>query len=173
MSEPAAAKDRLRDLRQQAEEWLREARESVWDLRSPVRWETTWRPVCVIPGNRSPGERAQFHLTVSGAATRRRRDLQEHLLRITQEAARNAIQHGGAKEIEMHVEYVNEDWIRVLIHDNGCGFDLEEASLKSGHWGLETMRERAAKMGAVLTIKTAPGEGVEIEIVSSIHAVKR
>jgi signal transduction histidine kinase len=35
------------------------------------------------------------------------------------------------------------------------------------------MRERAAKMGAVLTIKTAPGQGVEIEIVSPLHTATK
>ncbi|MGD1098402.1 MAG: two-component regulator propeller domain-containing protein, partial [Bryobacteraceae bacterium] len=174
VTEPASAKDRLRDLRQQAEEWLREARESVWDLRSPVSVGEDLEAALRKTGQQvTRGNSTRFHLTVSGAHRAAPPRLQEHLLRITQEAARNAIHHGGAKEIKMHLAYLGEDWIRVLIHDNGCGFDLEEASLKSGHWGLETMRERAAKMGAVLTIKTAPGQGVEIEIVSPLHTATK
>jgi len=91
--------------------------------------------------------------------------LQENLLRIVQEATRNAIQHGGAKQIDVRISYRNPDGMRLQICDDGCGFDLEEASLKLGHWGLATMRERAERVGADLKITSAPGRGAEIEVV--------
>jgi signal transduction histidine kinase/ligand-binding sensor domain-containing protein len=170
VTEPAAAKDKLRDLRQQAEEWLREVRESVWDLRSPIVAGEDLETGLRNTGHQvTLGKSARFYLTVSGARHEAAPRFQEHLLRITQEAARNAIHHGGAHEIKMHLAYLDKDWIRISIQDDGCGFNLEEVSWKSGHWGLETMRERAAKMGADLTIKTAPGQGVEIEIVGPLR----
>ena len=92
------------------------------------------------------------------------------LVKIVQEATRNAIRYSRAKEIEMHIVYLDTDSIRVQLHDDGCGFDLEQASLKSGHWGLTTMRERAQQIGAELKICSTPGHGTELEIVAPIKS---
>ena len=163
---PESAKERLLDLRRQAEEWLREARESVWDLRSPVSEGQDFLEAVRIVGQQlTAGKQVRFHIAVSGAGREASVKLQENLLRIVQEATRNAIQHGGARQIDIRISYLSPDGIRLQICDDGSGFNLEEASLKLGHWGLATMRERAERVGAVLKITTEPGKGAEVEVV--------
>jgi ligand-binding sensor domain-containing protein/signal transduction histidine kinase len=163
---PESAKERLLDLRRQAEQWLREARESVWDLRAPVSERQDLLEAMRIAGQRlTAGKQVRFHIAVSGAGRDASVKLQENLLRIVQEATRNAIQHGGARQIDVRISYRNPDGIRLQICDDGCGFNLEEASLKPGHWGLAMMRERAERVGADLKITSAPGQGAEIEVV--------
>ena len=163
---PESAKERLLDLRRQAEAWLREARESVWDLRSPVSEGQDFLEAMRIVGQQlTAGKQARFHIAVSGAGREAPVKLQENLLRIVQEATRNAIQHGGARQIDVRISYRSPDGIRLQICDDGCGFNLEEASQKLGHWGLATMRERAERVGADLKITSAPGRGAEIEVV--------
>jgi signal transduction histidine kinase len=111
------------------------------------------------------GKEVRFHIAVSGAGREPSIKLQENLLRIVQEGTRNAIQHGGARQIDVRLSYLSPDGIQLQICDDGCGFNLEEASLKLGHWGLATMHERAARVGADLKITSAPGRGTEIEVV--------
>jgi nitrate/nitrite-specific signal transduction histidine kinase len=50
----------------------------------------------------------------------------------------------------------------VDLREDGRGFDASQAA-PTGHWGLITMRERAASVGAKLT--SAPGAGTEVVIV--------
>ena len=50
--------------------------------------------------------------------------------------------------------------------DNGRGFLLEatHADMESPHWGLVTMRERAAAIGGRCTIDTSPGRGTRVTV---------
>ena len=47
--------------------------------------------------------------------------------------------------------------VRLLVHDDGRGF--EPGPLPPTHFGLRSMRERAAEVGAELRIVSAPSEG--------------
>jgi signal transduction histidine kinase/ligand-binding sensor domain-containing protein len=167
---PESAKDRLQDLRGQAEQWMHDAREAVWDLRSAPDLEEHDLPDAVLEAVRQAtrGKEVQYNLTVAGKRRAAPPKVQEQLLRIAQEATRNAVRHGQAKEITTHIAYMDADRIRVSICDDGCGFNLEEASRKTGHCGLASMRERAEQIGGNLRISTAPGQGTEIEIIAPI-----
>jgi len=101
-------------------------------------------------------------VTVKGGPHPAPIELQQNLLRIIQEATRNAVRYSRATEIAMHIAYLKPDLIRVRMCDNGCGFDPQE--VETGHFGLITMRERAKQMGAEVKISSAPGRGTEIEI---------
>lgn len=82
------------------------------------------------------------------------------LYRIVQEALNNIVKHSEASEV--HVELViNEGQLILQIRDNGGGFDTEQPN--SG-FGLETMRERATLIGAVLTLSSQKGKGTEIVV---------
>ena len=166
---PALAKDHLHEIRREAELCLREAREFVWELRLPTLEEKDLPEALREAGEQIVcGQPVQFHTTVRGSRRPAPAKLQQHLLRIVQEATRNAVRYSRAKEIEMHIAYLDTDSICVQLRDDGCGFDLEQASLESGHWGLKTMRERAQQIGAELKISSTPGHGTELEIVAPI-----
>ena len=166
---PGSARQRLRDLREQAEEWLREARESVWDLRSPTLGAPDLLEALRRVGEQvTSGKPVQVQVIVTGNRRPAPPALEAQLLRIVQEAIRNAVQHGQATEIKIHVAYLDANLIRIQIRDDGCGFVLDEASRKMGHWGLSTMRERAQQIGAELNIVTAPGHGSTIEVLAPV-----
>lgn len=163
MGDPA--KNRLRELRRQAEQCIREAREFIWDLRSPTLTQRDLLTALRQVGEETTaGERVQFNMTVSGERRPVSVQFQEQLLRIVQEAARNAVRHGSAKQINMTLDYQAPNLVCVRMCDDGRGFDLEQVSGKLGHWGLRNMRERAEQIGAELKISTAPGHGTQIEI---------
>jgi signal transduction histidine kinase len=163
---PDSAKQRLLDLRREAEQWLREARDSVLDLRSPISEKQDFLEALRVVGQQlTAGKQVRFQIAISGTAGDASVKVRENLLRIVQEATRNAIQHGGASHIDVRISYLSPDGIRLEISDDGCGFDLHEASHKLGHFGLATMRERAERIGADLKLITAAGRGAEIQVV--------
>ncbi|HEY9909769.1 MAG TPA: CHASE2 domain-containing protein [Thermosynechococcaceae cyanobacterium] len=92
-------------------------------------------------------------------------DVENHLLRIGQEALTNAVKYAHATQI--HVELACEDTQCVLrIKDNGQGFDVDQASHTDG-FGLLGMSERVEQMGGELVIQSQPGQGTEVVVVVS------
>jgi signal transduction histidine kinase len=166
---PASVRESLRELRLQAQRCARETREFVWDLRAPILQEVDLSTALRAAGERiTHGESVNFHVSVQGHPRPAPEKLQMQLLRIVQEATRNAVRYSRAKEIAMEISYLDSDRIRVQMRDDGCGFDMEQAAHQSGHYGLRTMRERAEELGGELKILTAPGHGTSIEVVVPI-----
>lgn len=88
--------------------------------------------------------------------------IEDHLFRILQEALSNTLRHAKAHKVEVFITSI-EDQIRLKIVDDGIGFD-EVKSGKATSYGLVVMKERAAEIGGVLNISTAPGQGTMIEV---------
>ncbi len=88
------------------------------------------------------------------------------LFRIAQESLGNAIQHGGAEQIFVTVEFA-DDSVVLTVEDDGCGFDvagLREVGLRDSDRGLGIlgMEERARLLGGHLTIDSDIGEGSRV-----------
>jgi|BarGraNGADG00212_2_1021979.scaffolds.fasta_scaffold01606_2 signal transduction histidine kinase len=83
------------------------------------------------------------------------------LLRIVQEAVSNATRHADAGSIRVHVAG-DGDGITITIEDDGRGFDPEAST--PGHVGLQVMRERAATIGALLTVESSPDGGTRVVV---------
>jgi signal transduction histidine kinase len=88
------------------------------------------------------------------------------LYRIAQEALTNVAKHARATQVQVILE--RRGTVVVLaIEDNGIGFDpesepsIDDAS-QSRSFGLLGMYERAALIGASLTIESSPGQGTTI-----------
>ncbi|MDF5728958.1 MAG: AAA family ATPase [Rhizonema sp. PD38] len=89
-------------------------------------------------------------------------DVENHLLRIGQEALTNVFKYAKASEIRIELIYESEQFY-LRIKDNGQGFEKSNISIGSG-FGLLGMTERAERIGAELTIQTAPGQGTEVVV---------
>lgn len=86
----------------------------------------------------------------------------EHLLlRIVQESLANVWKHAHASEVEVRL-LLRDDGLELVIADNGVGFD--PALVPAGHFGLESMRARAAALSAELVFDTAPHHGTRITL---------
>lgn len=168
VSDPDRVKGRIRDLREQTEQWLHETRETVWDIRSPSLDDRHFLEALRDTAEKiAKGKPVHLEISVAGNARPLPPNLAGQLLRIAREALRNAIAHSGARVIKLQVAYVDPNMLRIMVVDNGRGFDLEQGSLKMKHWGLAAMQERGRQIGAELKIDTAPGKGTKIEI--SVH----
>lgn len=86
--------------------------------------------------------------------------IEDNLLRIGQEALTNAVKHAGAGRIV--IDLVAEGGKVVLeVSDDGAGGVPQR---KPGHFGLVGMEERAARIGAQLTLVANPGGGCSVRV---------
>jgi len=87
------------------------------------------------------------------------------LFRIVQEAMANVAKHAQATEIRL-TEAEDNGTVRLVIADNGVGFDQERLGQPEGRhlWGLMTMSERAAAAGGRCRIESQPGLGTRVVV---------
>jgi signal transduction histidine kinase len=88
---------------------------------------------------------------------------QAELLRIVQEAMTNVRKHADATVVRVEVATNGE--LRLSVIDNGRGFRPENVS--SG-FGLESMRQRAAVIGADLNVTSELQNGTRVELTMPI-----
>ncbi|GAB5493012.1 MAG: hypothetical protein Phog2KO_32270 [Phototrophicaceae bacterium] len=88
-------------------------------------------------------------------------DAQLQLYRLSQEILNNAWKHSQASILNIELRFHSQS-IEIVIADDGIGFDID--AIPADHYGISIMRERAEKIGANLTIDTAPEEGTYIHI---------
>jgi PAS domain S-box-containing protein len=81
------------------------------------------------------------------------------LYRIAQEALNNALKHSKAEHIVLTLE-IDSALIRIEVADDGSGFPQTAARL--GGLGLDSMRYRAAAIGARLSIQNRDPHGVVV-----------
>lgn len=86
------------------------------------------------------------------------RDLEVVVLRCAQEALANARKHARASRIEVGV-VAGGGTVRVTVHDDGIGFDPDDAP---DGFGLPGMRDRLALVDGTLTVESAPGAGTTV-----------
>jgi signal transduction histidine kinase len=90
--------------------------------------------------------------------------VRDEIYRIGYEAMRNAYAHSGGSRLEVELKYADD--LALRVGDNGTGIDPAVAdSGKGGHFGLQGMRERAARIGGKLTLVSSGGSGTEITVV--------
>jgi signal transduction histidine kinase len=106
----------------------------------------------------------EVSIDISGPENPLSQDMEQHLLRIAQEAVTNVLKHAGASRIwvKLHRE-ARRIYLRIV--DNGRGFEQQDVFADlGGHFGLIGMRERAERLGGELHLKSRPGEGTQVEV---------
>jgi PAS domain S-box-containing protein len=99
-----------------------------------------------------------------------------NLFRIAQEALTNVEAHAQAKSARLSI-HAEGEFVILKIQDDGRGFTPASASRgKKDQRGLgfTNMRERAAAVGGIFQVETAPGRGTTITVrIPSRHANKK
>jgi signal transduction histidine kinase len=97
----------------------------------------------------------------AGRATERlAADLETGIYRIVQEALSNATKHGRARRAIVEV-LEDERTVRLLVRDDGEGFD---AGVVSVGFGLAGLRERTELLHGELAVTSGAGEGTTIAV---------
>jgi signal transduction histidine kinase len=114
----------------------------------------------------------QASLSVNGEPRDIHPVVRDDVYRIGYEAIRNACKHSRGSRLEVDLHYGHD--LTLLVADDGVGIDSKVAETgKDGHFGLQGMRERAARIGATLTIASTATTGTEIVVVIPGHAIFR
>jgi signal transduction histidine kinase/ligand-binding sensor domain-containing protein len=151
--------------RRMARHSLTEARRSVMDLRSSAL-DGQNLAEALESGTRvwTAGSGVAVDVNITGSPGVLPDEMEQHLLRIAQEAVTNVLKHAGASKIwiKLHME-ARKLYLR--IKDNGHGFEQDGVfSSRGGHFGLIGMRERAERLGGELHLESHRGEGTEVEV---------
>jgi two-component system NarL family sensor kinase len=85
--------------------------------------------------------------------------VERDIIGIAQEALGNAVRHARARRITVRASAVRAIGFRLSVADDGRGIARENRGLG---FGMTSMHERADRIGASLTIVTAPRAGTEV-----------
>jgi signal transduction histidine kinase len=104
--------------------------------------------------------------TSDGEAARFGDERAEVIFRMTEEALRNVERHAGASRIKIGLHSGNGTHLKLLIEDNGAGFD--SSALRPDHYGLIGLREQARLINADLQIDSRPNHGTSLSVLLRI-----
>ncbi len=85
------------------------------------------------------------------------------IYRIIQEGFQNAVSHSDGTEIFVSLKEENDKY-KIVIQDNGKGFDLQEVSMKEKHFGISVIKERVFLLNGTIRIESESGTSIKIEI---------
>ena len=90
-------------------------------------------------------------------------EIEINLYRITQEALNNVAKYAKATEVGVLLT-VNSREVKIIVEDNGLGFDPESTVFTNGHGGLglKGIQERAELLGGTFEIESSPGKGTRL-----------
>ena len=153
----------LQDVVTLAQKTLVDARQAVWDLRSPslVGGEVvTELRTLAEDGVRGVGLRLEFEVT--GTPRPLAPEVRAVACRVVQEAVTNVVKHAAATAVRVRLSF-GARGLRLSVKDDGRGFTADpNFQGYGGHWGLLGMRERAARVRGKLSVRSASGQGTEL-----------
>lgn len=156
------AADHLRQLRETAEQALREMRLLIFELRpSALQAEG------LIPALRARLEAVEGRTGVEtnlsmDESLQLKPETENDLYWIVQEALNNALKYANASKVALSLSR-GEKGLLLQVADNGLGFDADSVSTKGGI-GLHSMRERAERLGGSMSIQSEIGLGTVIKV---------
>ena len=171
----STAKPLVQRISQMLRQLMDESRHTVRGLRlRHSEEENLERALTQISNDLAAPRQVKYQVVVEGTPRSLRPLVRDEIYRIGGEALANAFRHAGATAVETVLEY-GRDHFRLLVRDDGQGIDPEVLKAgREGHFGLSGLRERAAKIGARLKVRTAAGAGTEIDLlVPSVAAFEQ
>jgi two-component system nitrate/nitrite sensor histidine kinase NarX len=175
--DPAHGKELLRELQELNRGAMAEMRMLLLELRPAALLEVDLATLLRHLGE-GAAARARLKATVTGQGPGRLpSDVQVALFRIAQEAINNVIKHAQATSVTIGLAIPplpgetgdrrraggEAKGVEMSIVDDGRGFDPAQA--QPHQLGMGIMAERAAAIGADLTIESAPGKGTSVTVV--------
>ena len=80
---------------------------------------------------------------------------------VYKEALNNAYKYSGAKNVKVEISKTNHT-LKLVVEDDGVGFNKNEDHLKTGGNGLKNMNTRAAELNGSFSITSEPGHGTTV-----------
>ena len=90
--------------------------------------------------------------------------IRECVARMVSESLINVARHANAQKVGVRI-WLEGGRLVTEVFDDGSGFDPQEVSGQSGHYGLIGMQERARLAGGSLEVVSQPGDGTTVRMV--------
>ncbi len=85
------------------------------------------------------------------------------LFLVVREALNNAARHAGAGLLRLEIRAEGTD-LRIVVEDDGCGFEAANAGVPGAREGLGNMRRRMEELGGTFRLAARTGGGTRIEL---------
>ncbi len=89
-------------------------------------------------------------------------EIKINLYRMAQEAINNVVKHARATALVISLRFEPPPAARVILHISDDGRGFAPARVEPGRMGLHILQERAAAIGARLTVESQPGRGTSV-----------
>jgi two-component system sensor histidine kinase UhpB len=81
--------------------------------------------------------------------------------RVVQEALMNTVKHAAATHVAVSLQAVHPERVRIVVMDDGNGFDPNSTS---DGYGLASLRERVESVGGEVNMEAKAGHGCRLEV---------
>jgi signal transduction histidine kinase len=144
---------------------VNEGRDQLHELRAASPQALEDIVAGAIGGQRELYPGLEMVLRIDGASRALHAGATDEAGYIACEALRNACAHAQATRIVIRLAYGRRA-LTVCVRDDGRGLDRQVArdGYRSGHWGMIGMRERAARLGARLSLDSGAGKGTTVTL---------
>lgn len=168
-TDPDRAVHILTTVREQIREGLGELRRTVALLRAPLEEDLPLHQT--LPRLAAQVQEAtgiQVHVDTQGCTAEMPPAYRQAFYRAGQEALTNVQRHARASEAWLQLSQ-RDDWISLLVSDNGLG--LSESAPGAG-FGLTGLKERAALLNGGFFIDPRPGGGTQLSFCLPLPGIK-
>lgn len=162
LSEEPETRALAASLREEISRVVTELRFSIFDLRHHVAEQRLSGALAEYVREVSHGTDLRVHLTLDESGPPLPSWAESELLRVAQEAISNVRRHSGASNLWVTLAS-DTSGLTLRIEDDGVG----NAVPRERHWGLQTMTERAERIGARLTVSPRHEGGTTVLLCST------
>jgi signal transduction histidine kinase len=161
-----AADQQLADLETAAQEVFVDIREAILSLRMSGELENGLIPALqeyIHRFSQLSGIPTVIEVSPDFYLDQSKPEIGLHLFRITQEALTNIRKHSVASQAWVKIT-ASQSGLKLSIRDNGIGFNSQgfPGSDENQRFGIKTMRDRAAVIGATIQVESKPGQGTQV-----------
>jgi PAS domain S-box-containing protein len=162
----------LDDVSQSLRRAIRDTRDLVFDLSSPLMHEVGLGPALAewLEEQVSKKHGLQTDFIHDGRRFPLDDDMRAILYRCTRELLANVVKHAQARRVTVRLEG-ERTLVRIVVQDDGIGFDTDaipEATKREAGFGLFSIRERMADLNGSLEIQSEPGQGCRVVLTSPV-----
>lgn len=158
------ARGELAELKQSVVNTFQKVKGFIFDLRPMMLDDLGLMPTLkrYVDGLEETGF-SGVTLNLSGKERRLASHKEVTIFRVIQELVHIGREYSRATSIKVSLDMGNDE-ARVIVEDNGSGFELDEnlETQEGKHLGLGTLRERIEMLGGDITFDTKPGQGFRV-----------
>jgi two-component system sensor histidine kinase DegS len=158
------ARAELSNLKGSASTTFQQVRDFIFDLRPMMLDDLGLAPTIKRYCN-AFREKNSIDMVVSVTGNERRLEsyLEVMIFRSMQELLHNTNTHSQATQVKVHLD-MGSDMIRLVVEDNGKGFDFNKITAETKGLGIKVIRDRTEMLGGELEVDSAIGQGARISI---------